>query len=58
MRDGYNNTPLLSACMGGNKELVQFLVKTIKCDTGELFSGYICMYLLTIGSQIRRVKSY
>ena len=29
VRDGYNNTPLVSACMGGNKELVQYLVEEI-----------------------------
>ena len=39
-------TPLLSACMGGNKELVQYLVEEIKCDVGEFVGGYIttCMY--------------
>ena len=46
VRNGYNNTPLLSACMGGNKELVQYLVEEIKCNVGEFVGGYIttCMY--------------
>ena len=49
VRDGYNNTPLLSACMGGNKELVQYLVEEVKCDVGEFVGGYIdhYMYVLT-----------
>ena len=42
-------TPLLCACMGGNKELVQYLVEEIKCDVGEFVGGYInhYMYVLT-----------
>ena len=47
VRDGYDNTPLLRACMGGNKEFVQFLVEEMKCDVGEFVGGCIttCMYL-------------
>ena len=33
-------TPLLSACLGGNKELVQYLVEEVKCDVGECVGVY------------------
>ncbi len=35
VRDVNNETPLHSACEGGNKEVVQYLVEVVKCVVGE-----------------------
>ena len=35
VRGQYNSTPLHYACLGGKKEIVQYLVEKLKCDIGE-----------------------
>ena len=45
VRDVSNKTPLHYACMGGSKDLVQYLVE-LKMDVGEIYSvlfGYLCI---------------
>ena len=36
VRDDDNSTILHWACLGENKETVQYLVEELKCDVGEL----------------------
>ena len=52
VRDKDNLTPLHYACKyHGNKELVQFLVKELKCDVGEFVGNcayYICPYTVQV----------
>ena len=45
MRNKDNLTPLHSACVGGNKEVVQYLVEELKCDVGEFLCA--CMVHVT-----------
>ena len=35
VKDKTHLTPLHWACVGGNKETVQYLVEELKCDVGE-----------------------
>ena len=41
MRTTKNETILHKACVGGNKELVQYLVEELKCDVGEFVGVYM-----------------
>ena len=41
VRTTKNETILHKACVGGNKKLVQYLVKELKCDIGEFAGFYI-----------------
>ncbi len=36
VRDKYNRTPLHCACVGGSKDVVQYLVEELKMDVGEI----------------------
>ena len=36
VRDDGNKTPLHSACYGGSKDTVQYLVEELKMDVGEI----------------------
>ena len=36
VRDDDNMTPLHYACMGGSKDMVQYLVEEMKMDVGEI----------------------
>ncbi len=38
MRDKGNRTPLLLACEGGSKDVVQYLVEELKMDVGEIYN--------------------
>ena len=36
VRDNGDRTPLHSACLGGSKDMVQYLVEELKMDVGEI----------------------
>ncbi len=36
VRDKVNMTPLHYACVGGSKDVVQYLVEELKMDVGEI----------------------
>ena len=36
MRDKYNKTSLHFACLGGSKDVVQYLVEEMRMDVGEI----------------------
>ncbi len=42
VRDYENMTPLHNACLGGHKDVVQYLVEKANCDIGECNTTPAC----------------